>query len=248
MSLSPEEIKIFKKYGVLKLKTKISGQKISLFKKDIKKLAKSENLNIHKYYENSIKNKKKLFRIENFLSEKNSISKFIKSNFLKNFLNTSLKKKFSLFKDKINLKPPGARQDRLHQDAQAGWLNYSKEFISFVISIDESSETNSNLIFDFSGNNNKKMIGKQFEKLKVKDLKKPIFRNMPLKEGEIVMFNEFIPHMSKENLSKKSRNQIYLTYCISSKKNLKKKYYSDKLKSYPPNQLRLKGNQYNYKI
>lgn len=243
MKIKRNEKKFFEKYGIIKLEIKIPKRKINLFKNDIINLIGDNGNDIYKYYE-----KKQLFRIENFFYKKNQISNFLQSGYFEKILYAFFKKKFVLFKEKINLKPPGAKKDFLHQDVQAGWLKYSKEFVSFVVSIDESSLNNSNLIFDFSGNNSKKIIGKKFKKLKVKDLKKPHFKDIPLKIGEIAMFNGYVPHMSKKNLSKKHRKQMYITYCVPLYKNIRKKYYKDKLKNFPPNSMRSKNKLYSYKI
>ena len=44
-------------------------------------------------------------------------------------------KKSILFKEKINIKPPYSREDRLHQDVQGDWLKYSNNFITFLVSL-----------------------------------------------------------------------------------------------------------------
>ncbi len=248
MKIKFSEKNFFEKYGIIKLDIKIPKTKINLFKKDIKNLMNNNENDVYKYYEKNANQKQQLFRIENFLYKKNQISKFLQSGYFEKILYAFFRKRFVLFKEKINLKPPGARKDFLHQDVQAGWLKYSKEFVSFVISIDESSSNNSNLIFDFSGNNSKKILGKKFKKLKVKDLNKPSFKNIPLKIGEIAMFNGYVPHMSKKNLSKKHRKQMYITYCVPLYKNIRKKYYEDKIKNFPPNSMRSKNKLYSYKI
>ena len=251
MTISKNEIEFYKKYGLVKLNIKLSKKKIDLFKQDIKKLkkfAKSPNSNINFYFEKSVKNKSQLFRIENFYNERLNISKFIKSGFFEKILKCFSKKKFVLFKEKINLKPSGSLEDTLHQDFQTGWLDFGKELTTFVISIDKSDKNNSSIIFDILGNNSKKKIGKLFKKLKKIDLKKPKFENYDLESGEIVMFNGFVPHMSKKNLSNKSRNQIYLTFCIPKVKNIRQEYYKNKVKNYPPNFNRKKNISYSYRI
>ena len=251
MIISQNEKECFKKYGFVKLNIKLSRKKIYLFKQDIKKLtkfSKLSNSNINFYFEKSLENKLQLFRIEHFYNEKLNISKFIKSGFFEKILKSFTKKKYELLKEKINLKPPGSYEDTLHQDHQTGWLDFGKEIISFVVSIDKSNKNNSSIIFDISGNNSKKKIGKPFKKLKIKDLKKPKFKNHDLESGEIIMFNGFVPHMSKKNLSKKSRKQIYITFVIPKFKNVIKKYYETKLLNYPPNIKRKKNIKYNYKI
>ena len=84
--------------------------------------------------------------------------------------------------------------------------------------------------------------------LKYNELKKPRFKSFELDVGDVIFFNNYIPHKSKPNKSGKSRIQIYLTYNSSSAGNFRKKYISEKRKSFPPNNERLEGLKYNYKI
>ena len=153
-----------------------------------------------------------------------------------------------MFKEKINFKPPGSRADALHQDIQAGWQNYAKEFISILISVNKSDSSNANLIFDISGNNSNKIIGLIGKKLKKSNLIKPCFKSFPLNIGDVVVFNGFVPHMSSKNISNKKRTQIYLTYCCPGSKKIRKNYFAHKLLSYPPNNLRQKNQKYIYKV
>ncbi len=205
-----------------------------------------------RYSESSIldKNKQILIRIENFFLYSNFFNSLIKSKKLMKVLNDLTDSNWSLFKEKINFKPKGCRADKLHQDIQSGWKKYAKNFISILISVDSSEFNNGCLEFDISGNNINGLKGSLFTPLKVKDLKKPKFLKFPLKSGDIIIFNGFIPHRSKKNFTNRPRTQIYLTYFNGKKinDNVRNKYLKDKRKKYPPNSERDINKSYVYRV
>ena len=73
------------------------------------------------------------------------------------------------------------------------------------------------------------------------------FKSFELDVGDVIFFNSYIPHKSGPNKSKKSRIQIYLTYNSISAGNFRKRYISEKRKSFPPNNERIKGINYTFK-
>jgi len=247
-----KEISTFNKFGFILRKNFFDKRQVSELLKSIKKLQSGKNLDkdILRYYENSIlnRNKKILVRAENFYRKEQKLTKFINDQNIKSILKKILKKNPILFKEKINFKPSGCRADTLHQDSQAGWDKFTKNFINVLISIEKSTQKNGCLQFDISGNNCSKLVKKDMSPLKYNELKKPKFKSFELDVGDVIFFNNYIPHKSKPNKSGKSRIQIYLTYNSSSAGNFRKKYISEKRKSFPPNNERLEGLKYNYKI
>ena len=251
-NLNTKDLKSFKKYGFFLKKKFFEKKEVSKFLKSIKKIQKGNNINknILRYFEKSLlnQNKKILMRAENFYKKDKTLKKLINNK----DINSSLKKLFNekpiLFKEKINFKPSGSRADALHQDSQAGWNKFSKKFVNILISIEKSDKKNGCLQFDVSGNNCSKLCKKDMSPLKYKELKKPKFKKFELSEGDIVFFNNYIPHKSMPNKSKKSRIQIYLTYNAYSAGDFRKKYIEEKRKSYPPNNERKQGLEYSYKI
>ena len=127
-----------------------------------------------------------LVRAEYFYKKNFVLTKLIDSRKIKSTLKKLTGEKCIIFKEKINFKPPGCKEDKLHQDMQGDWEKYSKSFVSALISIDKSSNKNGCLEFDISGNNHLSLKGKLFKKLKVSKLKKPIFKKFLLGPGDIV--------------------------------------------------------------
>ncbi len=251
--MSLENIKNYKDKGIYLIRNFYTQREIKSIKKNtifIKNKKPKKKIGIMKYYENNIinKNKKILIRAEYFYNQNKILKKLIDSKKINKILESLVGKKCVLFKEKINFKPPGCRQDKLHQDIQGDWEKYSKNFISALISIDKSNKKNGCLEFDISGHNHRKLKGKVFKTLKLSELKKPKFKKIELNVGDIVFFNGYIPHRSGKNVSKSNRSQIYLTYNIKKDGNFRKAYFSEKRINFPPNNERKQNKNYNYKI
>ena len=236
MKISSSEIKYFEKYGFLKLKNFYSNKEISYFKNEVNALKESKSKKIAKYYQLNLSgNKNDLHRIEYFYSYSKVLKNLIDSKKVAKLLFSLTKKKYILFKEKINIKPANSREDRLHQDVQGDWMKYSKNFITLTISLVKTHNKNGNLIIDASGHNKDQIRGKMFEVLKSKQLKKPRFKSQPTKPGDILLFNGFTPHKSTKNFTNKSRDQIYITYCVTQNKNTRQRYFKEKFSNCPPN-------------
>ena len=245
-------INSFHDKGFFLIKRFYSLNEIKKIKKNIDIIKKSKPkkfTGIMKYYEKDIRNKKNiLVRAEYFYKKNFVLTKLIDSRKIKSALKKLTGEKCLIFKEKINFKPPGCKEDKLHQDMQGDWEKYSKSFVSALISIDKSSNKNGCLEFDVSGNNHLSLKGKLFKKLKISKLKKPIFKKFLLGPGDIVFFNAYIPHRSSKNQSKSSRRQIYLTYNFKKHGNFRNSYFSEKRINFPPNSERDEKKIYKYKI
>ena len=221
---------------VLKLNNFYTNKEISSFKNEVDILKESKSKKIAKYYQLNLRgNKNDLHRIEYFYSYSKVLKNLIDSKKVANLLFSLTKKKYILFKEKINIKPANSREDRLHQDVQGDWIKYSKNFITLLISLVKTNNKNGNLIIDISGFNKDQIRGKMFEVLKSKQLKKPKFKSQSTKPGDILLFNGFTPHKSTKNLTNKSRDQIYITYCETKNKDTRQRYFKEKFSNCPPN-------------
>ncbi len=248
--IKKKEIEKFNKTGILVVRNFFRSKNINFLKKKVLNYKKKiPNKNIFSYYEKSLISKNKiLIRVENFYNFDKTLKKIIDSRIIKENIKILFKTDPILFKEKINFKSPGCGPDRLHQDSQAGWWKYSKNFISIVIPVEKSTKLNSCLEFDISGNNCKKLLTKKMSALPLQKLKKPKFKKFELNIGDVVFFNSYAPHRSKSNFSNKGRSQIYLTYNKKKDGNFRKKYFREKRISFPPNSERLKNKKYVYQV
>tara|TARA_Y100000591_G_C21773939_1_gene667133 strand:- start:151 stop:909 length:759 start_codon:yes stop_codon:yes gene_type:complete len=250
-NISVNEINQFDQKGYLVKKNFFKKSFINQISKEIN-LLKSKDLKkkVDRYFGMSVgKNRQSiLVRIENFYNKSKNLTKLIDDKSIREILSELFRSKATLFKEKINFKPPGCGPDKLHQDSQAGWNRYAKDYINVLLSVEKSTINNGCLHIDISGNNCSKLMSKKMKPLKMKELKNPKFKKLLLGEGDLVFFNSYTPHFSYSNNSKKSRSQIYLTYNKEKDGKFRSKYISDKRKNFPPNDERSANKKYAYKV
>jgi len=145
-----------------------------------------------------------------------------------------------LFKEKINYKYPGCRADKLHQDQAAGWNTYSDFFITMCIAIDANREENAALRFMNSGNYKKSLMNEEWQPLS--DLTDVSWADdeyvmLEADPGDVILFDCYVPHGSPPNDSNINRRNVYLTFNKASDGDLRARYYEDKWKTYPPNDI-----------
>ena len=248
MKLSNFHINSYYNDGFLILKKIFSKKEIETISNELDKIIETNNENYYLYYTRSKINKKLILnRIENFYENNKKIKKILDRK-LKDIINQLLKIKVNLFKDKANIKSPGAVGFEPHQDLTI-WDNMYKikEFITIAVTIDKSNKKNGCLEMSPKSH----LLGRlsKLEKAiplkKVKKLKWVKLISLP---GDIVIFNDKTAHRSESNLSNKSRRMLFLTYNDVKYGNKIIKYFSDKIKNYPPNNLRKKNIKYNWKI
>ena len=252
MKISNKFIEAFDSQGVCIIKNFFSRnevRKIYSYSLEIKNSTPKPK-QIMKYYESSIKDKKKeiLVRSEFFYDFHKNLKKLLDSKKIHKILKQLMRGNCILFKEKINYKPSGCRADKVHQDSQGNWDKYTKKYISMLVSVEKSTKKNGCLEFDFSGNNKDYAIGKIFKPLRIRTLKKPKFKFVELNVGDVVFFNHYVPHRSNSNKSLKARTQLYVTYNLKKEGNFRKKYFREKRKNFPPNNERYNGKEYKYLI
>jgi len=147
-----------------------------------------------------------------------------------------------LFKDKINYKMPGGDGFKAHQDAQAGWGVYAREYISVLVSIDASTVESGCL--EVTTRPAKKLIGNQWEPLDTA----LEFTPLPTQPGDLLYFDAYVPHRSAPNRSANSRRLFYATYNRLSEGDNRARYFADKRKSYPPDIEREAGKNYIFRV
>ena len=69
-----------------------------------------------------------------------------------------------------------------------------------------------------------------------------------MNKGDAVIFTDYSPHRSSDNISNKKRRMLFLTFNAKKFGDFRKKYFIDKRKSYPPNAERQTGKVYVYHV
>jgi len=156
----------------------------------------------------------------------------------------------SLIKDKINMKLPGQGPDLLHQDIQAGWRKYAPDLISMAVFLDDNTKENAAMSVMCTGKHAREQLTPDFELLP-----NPYPPFGPAEDyllaagprGSIVLFDAFVPHGSPGNESGQVRRNFFATWNPSEFGDHYDQYFADKLKNFPPNNMRSASKDYRYK-
>lgn len=248
--ISKEKKIFYKKNGYLKITNFFSDKEIFLLTKYVSEIEKFlPKKGQYMMYFDNIKNQSVLTRTENFLPYHKKINNFLKKKKITKIIDSLLGQKTLIFKDKINWKYPNAKGFEPHQDAQVWDYLYPniKSFISLAISIDKTNKKNGCLEV-VGGAHKNGLLGNNKSAINKKLVRSFIWKKITTMPGDFIIFDSYTPHRSGKNLTKKSRRMIYLTYNAKKDGNLKKKYFDDKRKSFPPNNERDEKKKYKYLI
>ncbi len=230
-------IKIFKKQykqnGYFIVKNAIK-KKIVL--KILKEINSSKNTEI--YFDR----KNKIRRIEKIYNKGSNLKKI--NNFFLLFLNKVFQKKFLIFKDKFNAKPPGGEGFYAHYDGifkfrdknnkvKNGWYNYGKVFINVLLALDDSNKKNGTIELAKYDKDSFLKLLENTKKDGTPNILKSIerkkkFKPIELKKGDIVIFSNTCAHRSKKNRSNIDRRSLYYTYSLKKYGFNYNKYFLDK--------------------
>jgi ectoine hydroxylase-related dioxygenase (phytanoyl-CoA dioxygenase family) len=194
-----------------------------------------------RYYEQSpVTGENLLVRVEHFLGRENpEVTATLLSAEVRAALAALLGEPAQLFKEKANLKLPGCRADKLHQDQSAGWNAYADYFVTMAVAIDANRRDNAALSFLDTGRYPQSLMAPEWQPLTDADPPYEPAADYALIEadpGDAIFFDSYVPHGSPVNLSDRQRRNVYVTFNRRSAGDLRERYYREKWASYPPNQ------------
>ena len=154
---------------------------------------------------------------------------------------------FTIFKDKLNFKPPMGEGFKCHYDGifiwkdseeieQNGWHKYADEFINVLIALEDSNKENGGLeisqrvdlpfdsLLKHTNNDGTPFIRSEVEALMN-------FELPDLSKGDCLIFSHKCPHRSSKNLSERGRSILYFTYNRSTYGDSYDSYFTDKQSS-----------------
>tara|TARA_B100000242_G_C43003688_1_gene466349 strand:+ start:109 stop:849 length:741 start_codon:yes stop_codon:yes gene_type:complete len=183
-------------------------------------------------------------RYENFYNKTIELNR-LNIKILK-LLKNLFKSDFVIFKDKLNLKPPGGEGFSAHYDGIfyfkiknkkfKGWYEYANKFYNVLIPFDDSNKLNGTIQIAKEDKKGFLSLYKNTTKDGTPNLlrsfeKKKKFENINMKKGDVCIFSNRCAHRSNKNKSKSSRRILYYTYNKKMDGNNYKKYFNDKSKS-----------------
>ena len=233
----------YEKFQFEKITDLLTATELQKIEKEISRIIESKES--FEYYENNV-----LIRIENFMHLSQELQDVLLSDKVIELVTTYLGGDPVLFKDKLNFKKQGSRADLLHQDIQANWDTYgTQDFLSLGFPLDRCDIENSCVWFLRRKLPTKlHRLSDKEEPLDIQDFDQNEFVPMEMNPGDISIHSAFAPHYSQPQNSNRPRRIIFLTFNKRSCGDHRVDYYDDKLKTYPPNNRRNKGETYEYKV
>ena len=122
-----------------------------------------------------------------------------------------------------------------------------KSFISMAVAVDFANIENG--CIEVVENKHKEgLLGTSWKEISENTEEKLNWISIKTSPGDVIIFNDYTPHRSADNLSDKSRKLIFLTYNNLSEGDHRQSHFRDKRKNYPPNIEREKGKEYKFHV
>ncbi|MDP3559880.1 MAG: phytanoyl-CoA dioxygenase family protein [Legionellaceae bacterium] len=183
-----------------------------------------------KYYELLDNQEKVLSRVENFVEYHQGFKQLVSDKKLLHLLTSLMGESVIFFKEKLNLKAPGAKGYTAHQDAPA-FFDIDYDAISIFIAIDPATIENGCVSFVKNGEQFKEKLLPQnthnhaLSKEVVDTLH---WEPIECSPGDVIIFSAYAPHYSTPNNTSDSRRAVFLTFGKTRNSISKTKVYYDK--------------------
>ena len=141
---------------------------------------------------------------------------------------------------------PGGAGFKAHQDQQAGWGRFAPLFVTALVSIDAATVENGCLEIA-AGRHKQGLLGEEWRPLDAAAARLEL-EPIPTAPGDVILFDSFVPHASKENFTDAPRRVLYLTYNRASEGDHRLRYYREKHASFPPDIDRVPGRAYVFRV
>jgi 2-aminoethylphosphonate dioxygenase len=189
-----------------------------------------------KYFEKNHHGENQLCRFENILDYHEGFNQLAYGKRTLQLLSFLMSEPASLFKEKINVKLPLGNGFTPHQDAPA-FISFGQTYhITMMVAIDESTLANGCLQIASNYDKAQKTLPQKSDGSIIDAIvEKFEWHAIECKPGDVVLFDSYLPHYSKNNLSDKSRRALFITYNKQSEGGSKRcEYFALKRKHFPP--------------
>ena len=187
-------------------------------------------------------------RIENLCPHHAAFDQFVRDSVLTRAIEQILASPASLFKEKINFKEPGGAGFELHQDQQAGWSRYAPLFVTAMVCVDPATIENGCLQVADGHPRFDRLIAEEWRPITAKEAAGFCLRDVPTQPGDVIFFDSYFPHASRENLTADRRRMLFLTYNDAEHGDVRDQYHRDKRANFPPDIEREVGVEYRFRV
>lgn len=187
---------------------------------------------------------KVLARIENFLPYHTGLDVLFRSGRLAGLLAELLGEPTVVFKDKINMKTAGGAGFAPHQDAPA-YRDFGIDFHATVM-VPVDVFTLENGCLEVAREATQATILPQNADGTLRPDVVDRFEYVPIlaKPGDLIVFDSYVPHLSRPNRSSDARRSYYVTYNRRSDGDMREAYYARKRQLFPQDCERQPGVDY----
>ena len=198
------------------------------------------------YYEDSLTEpgRRVVQRIENFCPFHAGFDATIRDGALSGWTAALMGGPVVLFKDKINFKMPGGAGFKAHQDQQAGWNKWASILVTAMVTLDPATLENGCLEFA-AGRHREGLIGEEWAPMSEDGLG---LQPVPTAPGDVVFFDSYAPHASKDNRTADPRRILYITYNLLADGDHRAQYFAEKRAAFPPDIERDGTKTYTFKV
>lgn len=197
---------------------------------------------IQLYKNGEIYERRALTRFENFVSYHKDWDRLC-NQYLRRLVSLSLETNYVLFKEKLNMKPPGGSGFAPHLDGPSLRLALGndgpKSFLTVMVAIDDMTVENGCLRIakgswnevntcptmepEQDGNPD---AGGRAGAIALSVCDEMEFQDIDVRAGTIVVFNAWVPHRSSVNRSPFPRRAVFLTYNLEEEGDFHDQYYT----------------------
>jgi|SRR5262245_26557798 len=198
-----------------------------------------------KYYEASPNGGKVLSRVEDFVSSPAFPPGLLAPDSpLVLALHAVLGDEPVLFKDKLNIKPPGGGAFTVHQDGPAYEGFGVSLFITAMVAIDQATLENGCLDFVVGTRVERPLALDDRGQIVPSELEGLVFQPLEAAPGDVALFDGLVPHRSATNCTSHPRRALFLTFNSRSEGDRREEYFRAKKTYFPPEKDRASGVDY----
>ena len=133
----------------------------------------------------------------------------------------------ALFKDKINLKLPGAPADVLHHDFVGGWAAYAPHFVTLVLPLDRNQAGNAAMEFVVAPEWRQAVLDQPLRRVSIDEVPESAFQRFDAEPGDAVLFDAHLLHRSPANRGMEPRRNVLVTFNLAAAGDHRAVYYAD---------------------
>jgi hypothetical protein len=246
--LSPAERSFWERNGYLWLEGFLPANEVAALQCWTEEIAAWPDTPGHwmRYYERAPggADGKVLARIENFLPYHAGLDALFRGGRLAALLAALLGEPAVVFKDKINMKTAGGAGFAPHQDAPA-YRDFGIDFHATVmIPVDAFTRVNGCLEIAREATQSRILPQNPDGTLRPDVVDRLEYVPVLARPGDLIVFDSYVPHLSRPNRSSGPRRSYYVTYNRRSAGDMREAYYARKRELFPQDCERRPGVDY----